>query len=296
MKEIKFYVNRDVDLSTIHDSMEIDSDTVLALLQCGDTEIALEVVGEVMVRFNKDGGDPVDGECYGSPSEFPEELLTLIKTGDIWYNPSVNVTLNNWFEMMCEDRSTGRFDSYVVDDAERKKIPEQFEMLYDSLAWFMEGEKTPREKKETMSESNYTKKVNERDFATYTFLVNDECDLSKTSPKEYEGGTVLATLERDDYIATLEVAATIRIWIKHEEEEEIEEHEYAACPQLLDLIHNSSLFEDPNVHANSYQWFKLSVKNRTTDEVTRTMAVDFEKLDVPMIFGTLADAIALELN
>lgn len=77
-------------LPDVGDSMELDSDFSVATLEFGDIEVELRVVGEVCVTF--------DGEDYYSPSDFPDELMQLIKQGIYGTDKRVYVRNNNWFE------------------------------------------------------------------------------------------------------------------------------------------------------------------------------------------------------
>ena len=86
-----FWLNPDIDLTKIRDSMQLDSNTDIARLDMDGYTATLEVRGDVRVWF--------DGVYYDAPSVFPEELKSLIATDADWFdNPRVEVSSNNWFE------------------------------------------------------------------------------------------------------------------------------------------------------------------------------------------------------
>lgn len=131
---ITFYLNPDIDMTKIKDSMQIDSGTTIAILKTKNHFISLEVRGEVKVFFNPDkSGEPTDGDYYTSPSEFPQELKDLIaenteiyrKDGDTkgiehtWsLDDRVYISENNWFEIFKGKNATDPVPNADVVDAE----------------------------------------------------------------------------------------------------------------------------------------------------------------------------------
>lgn len=138
----EFYVNDDIDMSEIKDSMQIDSETTIATLKMTKNnvtlEASLEVRGEVKVWWNPNGGDPQNGDYYKYPSEFPQELKDRIANSEYseWTTDSrVYVSENNWFELFISNVTNGPDPiptAYVVD-AEQSKVPDLFSLLYDAL-------------------------------------------------------------------------------------------------------------------------------------------------------------------
>lgn len=133
---MKFWLNDDIDMTQIVDSMQLDSDQEIAGMEMGGVTASLEVRGDVKVWWNEDGS-PLDGDYYTRPSEFPQKLKDLILE-DRWYDcdGSVYVSENNWFELFyaLDDEFVG---SDVVD-VERMTPIEIFSLLYDTC---MEVEK-----------------------------------------------------------------------------------------------------------------------------------------------------------
>lgn len=103
-RSIDFWCNPEIDMSIINDSMELDSNQVIATLEVDDILLSLEVRGETRVEYK--------GVIYYTPSEFPKELKTLIHASSWWMNhEDVQVYFNNWFEVFDE----GQHWSDVVD-------------------------------------------------------------------------------------------------------------------------------------------------------------------------------------
>jgi len=119
-KEIVF--KQYLDTKDIKDSMQIDSNTVIATLKTPKHFISLEVKGFVTVDW--------EGERFTQPSSFPQELKDLIagnteiiNNGTIisekpWFDldDRLDIIENNWFEVFVgEDESDSAPWSDVVD-------------------------------------------------------------------------------------------------------------------------------------------------------------------------------------
>jgi len=134
-KGYDFYINPDYDMTKINDSMEIDSDTVLAVAK-GPKYISLEVRGEVKVWWNENG-EPTDGEYFIYPSEFPKALKELIAKGltpdgDIWtLDQRLYIDENNWFEVFIGEDENDSVPRAEVVDAEHMTWEEIFEMMIE---------------------------------------------------------------------------------------------------------------------------------------------------------------------
>lgn len=131
-KPTTFWLNPDIDMTQIKDSMQIDSGTTIATLKTKNHFISLEVRGEVKVWFNPDkNGEPTNGDYYIYPSEFPQELKDLIakkteiyrKDGDnkgiehTWsLDDRVYMSENNWFEIFKgEDENDTALSADTID-------------------------------------------------------------------------------------------------------------------------------------------------------------------------------------
>ena len=98
--EPKFYVNPNIDLSELHSSMQLDSNTLVASLEADGYKAVLIVNGDVRVFHNPDPkGKPSNGDLYKCPSRFPDELIQAFKDGRAYKMPNVHVSYNNWFEI-----------------------------------------------------------------------------------------------------------------------------------------------------------------------------------------------------
>ncbi len=97
-----------VDLTHIANSMQLDSDQVVAELENDAFSVTLEVCGKVRVIWNPDpNGKAEDGEVYRTPSQFPDSLMEVFaKRMNTAEMPNIYVDDNNWFEIRVEDKKT----------------------------------------------------------------------------------------------------------------------------------------------------------------------------------------------
>ena len=142
MKETNF--DSWIDLTNIVDSMQLDSNQVVARMSCQDITATLEVRGSVSVWWNEKAGDAEEGEHYTDPSEFPEKLKSLIANvaseDGFWYqDPRVHVYLNNWFELFVWEKDKPVPYAKCVD-AEECRPYEVEEMLRDAIAEYLQRE------------------------------------------------------------------------------------------------------------------------------------------------------------
>jgi hypothetical protein len=100
-----------VPLSKCVDSMLSDSDQEVATYELTDAdgggEVSIQVLGAVLVKF--------DDEYYESASQMPEELLEIIREGELWNDERVEVTENNWFEAILVREGADGGQSFVLD-------------------------------------------------------------------------------------------------------------------------------------------------------------------------------------
>lgn len=123
------YINPDIDMRSIKDSMQLDSGQTIASLKSENSYVSIEVRGEVKVWYN-DKGDPGDGEYYTSPSQFPKELKELIENNPDWYtSPHVYISENNWFEIFAGEDENDPIPTSDVIDIEGSTMQQLFEAL-----------------------------------------------------------------------------------------------------------------------------------------------------------------------
>ncbi len=126
------WLNGNYDMSNIVDSMEIDSDELIASLSSGKLNAEIRVCGEVKVYWSESETDVnEDGELYRHPSEFPANLKALIRNEPVtWqHDPRVYAERTNWFELFVRDAETVVYDE-VVEAA--KESPEGLYKLLSS--------------------------------------------------------------------------------------------------------------------------------------------------------------------
>lgn len=105
----------EADVSRYTDSLLFDSGETICSMNASDEfgdsfQLDICVTGEVNVSYKE--------ETYTKPSEFPEELKELIRTGEANRNPDVYIGNNNWFEI-----------TFSVKDRYGK------ELAYDGEVW-----------------------------------------------------------------------------------------------------------------------------------------------------------------
>lgn len=139
---LRFYVNDEIDMTKVTDSMMLDSNQVIAEMEMDGISASLEVRGEVKVWWNETG-DPMDGDYHIHPSEFPDSLKELIAKGhaagciDWTLDPRLYISENNWFELFVS--RTGDPSSLCITDvvdAEGSTVYDLFQILYDAIEKF----------------------------------------------------------------------------------------------------------------------------------------------------------------
>lgn len=107
------------DMTDISDSMLLTSGVIIAEAISGDGKYRayIQTAGDVDLIYDPDGisdkkSDGKSAEEYRSVSDFPEELINLIKKDDQWFEDDrICILNNNWFEI----------DLYKTDPREGEK-------------------------------------------------------------------------------------------------------------------------------------------------------------------------------
>lgn len=140
--KVNFKTNPGIPFGDIHDSMQLDSGTVIATLEAGDYRLKEHVVGDVRVFWNPDPArswKDEGTETYRHASQMPEELLRIFG-GDkpLSDYPNLHVVNNNWFEV------TVRYKGVVVysdlDDMDTLDPHDLFTSLWDMYLEFKKDE------------------------------------------------------------------------------------------------------------------------------------------------------------
>lgn len=123
------------DFSPYTDSMLFDSHSVelaYAKFQRGDKNIIidLDIQGHVGVIYK--------GCKYKQPSQFPPELVNLIKQNpNQWMNHAdVEVCENNWFEFLFGAEQDGVSQGFIYEEDLSKATPQSiYEKMVDIAVW-----------------------------------------------------------------------------------------------------------------------------------------------------------------
>lgn len=167
--------------SNIKDSMQLDSGTVICTLTKGNDSVEIRVCGDVAVYWHPNSKQNEEPNILRIPSEFPEELKTLISGSyaKIYTEPTseklrwelderVSVSSNNWFEIFLNESI-----SDVIDIAGESDI----ELLIDCIE-YLENNKYNLDKVNNASDWQLKKCI---------FKTTDEFDedLKKAAGEEY---------------------------------------------------------------------------------------------------------------
>lgn len=139
---VNFKTNPGIPFGDIHDSMQLDSGTVIATLEAGDYRLKEHVAGDVRVYWNPDptkSWEDEGAETFRHASQMPEELLRIFGGDKPWSDyPNLHVVNNNWFEV------TVRYKGVVVhsdlDDLDALDPCDLFTSLWDMYLEFKKDE------------------------------------------------------------------------------------------------------------------------------------------------------------
>lgn len=190
------HFKNNIDLSNIKDSMQLDSDQVVAELKTDNFLVTLEVKGFVTVLYNPDpNGDAEDGQVYNSASEFPPELMDIFAQGKANELPNVCVNENNWFEAFVEFTKTNESARVLINselvDAEELNEQEVFEMLYDIYKEYWEEDRL-------LSEiTGILKKGNRKGIYDYSNKLNIDKTVLKNIHGEFMAKSVFLNAKRN---------------------------------------------------------------------------------------------------
>lgn len=124
-----FWANPDIDMTTVKDSMQLNSGTVIAELSMDGYIASLEVRGEVDVY-----SEELEKHFY-APSEFPDDLKKQIKENPNWYlGKKYCINMNNWFEVFIG--TTNDYLGAVVVDADGLSNDEIEELLKECISYY----------------------------------------------------------------------------------------------------------------------------------------------------------------
>ena len=152
----------DEDLSKYTESMLFPSDRTVAEATFTDKdgnriEFWLGTRGDVDVDFFENGMDE-DPTNYEDPDDFPEELIDIIKAGNLWADERVYVTNNNWFEVIydiydkngtllhCDGEMFEDF-AYCSPDELKQELADLAKEVYDrNSEWLLKKQKNDMER------------------------------------------------------------------------------------------------------------------------------------------------------
>ena len=98
----KFWINPDINLEDIKDSMQLDSrQTICTLTDAQNNQVSLKCLGNVKILWN--------GEAFHSPSSFPSELKKLIEKKATWYTDKrLEIIESNYFDVVVSAPSINK--------------------------------------------------------------------------------------------------------------------------------------------------------------------------------------------
>lgn len=163
---VNFKVNPAIPLEEIHDSMQLDSDTVIAVLEVGDYRLKVEVVGDVRVHWNPDPTKTCDDEgteTYRHACQMPDELLAIFSQDKPASDfPNLRVDNNNWYEAVVSYKGAIVYSDLA--DMDELDPADLFGSLWDMYLEF--------KKDEQQLEKEYRKRI--KDIPTDKFREEPE--------------------------------------------------------------------------------------------------------------------------
>lgn len=109
---------------------------------------------------------------------------------------------------------------------------------------------------------------------------------------ELESGQIIATLEKDGIIASLEVHGHVTIDFN-----ERTYNYYSEFPDTLkSLIHSGDYLNDPRVYVSENNWFEVFIYHGEDDPGPLCDVVDVENLTPAELFDTLLDWVNEEIK
>ena len=138
---VNFRINPKIPLKEIHDSMQLDSQTIIAKLEVGYFKLKVFVAGDVKVFWNpnpeKSWQDP-DAGMYKCASQMPDGLLQIFAKGGYDGRKDLEVCNNNWFEVTVSYKGRTIFSD--VSDIEELDPCDLFTSLWDMYLEFKKDE------------------------------------------------------------------------------------------------------------------------------------------------------------
>ena len=90
----------------------------------------LIVTGEVLIEYK--------GDIYDTYSDFPADLVDIIKANEEWDNEDVFINANNWFELVYTVESANGeevgYDGFVFESDLSKMTPDELKALLTDYA------------------------------------------------------------------------------------------------------------------------------------------------------------------
>ena len=127
--KIEFYVNDALPLGAIVDSMQLDSGQEIASMKVNEYKIFIKTEGFVKVFYR--------GDCYKTPSKFPDELAKKFAEGYSCEDPDIDVVENNWFELFVYKND--KFLHSDVIELQNETPNTLFELLLETYFEVEEG-------------------------------------------------------------------------------------------------------------------------------------------------------------
>ena len=127
------------DLTKIKTSLEIPSQSIVAQLEFNGLKVIIDVIGYVKVRFFEDDGEGgMKWNTYYNVSDFPDELIALIRADG--HSERYEFENTNWFSLVFYDEDGCIVEEEVLNDNEIiGKSPEQvYESLVECANWLEE--------------------------------------------------------------------------------------------------------------------------------------------------------------
>lgn len=124
-----FHLEIHVPKENMHDSMLIESGTIIATMTTGNYKCEIRVCGEVRVVYK--------GVAYRSPEAFPEELREMFASGKADNSDEVFIDDNNWYELFVDDEKGWTGWSEVLDSLDNLTPAELAKVFEDAIESYL---------------------------------------------------------------------------------------------------------------------------------------------------------------
>ena len=194
-EEFKLFVKEE-DLDDVNDSsLLFDSGTTICSYSRDGYTLTMTVAGDVRIINNE------TGDVYKTYTQFPEELINALRTGEAWDEEKYTIDMNNWFEFFMADKNGMPIELNEVAEPEGQLNGNKVEALkefmkeaFDDYLGQLNESKKLKTESWTQEEVNLlnkrlieSKKLQESELSDMASVLEDLKDKPEDIEKDVEG-------------------------------------------------------------------------------------------------------------